>query len=50
MYQDLEDYKRKILLKNNKQILKLVWKKDASGYFCGVNEYISLATKNREIR
>ncbi len=46
MRESLGDDEGGILLDNNKCILKLVWKKDASSYLQGVRRCGLLATEN----
>lgn len=50
IHQDLGDEKGKVLLDDNKRILKSIWKKDTSDYSWGVKKYDLLAMKNREIK
>ena len=48
--ESLGDDKERVLLDDNKRILKPVWKKDAYGYLQEVRECGSPAIDNREIR
>lgn len=38
------------MLENKKRVFKSVWKSKTDGYFCGIKEYDSHATKKQEIR
>lgn len=50
IYESLRDDQRRVLLDDNKSILKLIWKKDIDDYLQRIKGCGSLVTENREIR
>ena len=50
IYKSLKNNKREILLETKRYIFKLIWKDNASSYFCKIRRYNLLAIKKREIK
>lgn len=50
IYEGLRDDQRRVLLDDNKNILKLIWKKDIGDYLQRIRGCGPPVTENREIR